>query len=146
MEKPVRSCEINEKITSKLEEMIQNERITTRITERLNVSKGTLHTLLATSGIIKLFSRFVLCLLTAEMQARRLQCCHMNLQTLENVGKRMLHNIFTMDETPLSVYIPDSKRDSQEWKLRDQTNLKKMEVSTVHKIAPIPSISGMQVV
>ena len=59
--------EINEKITSKLKEIIQNERrITTRkLTEGLNISKGTLQTLLATSGIRKLCSRFVPRLLTA---------------------------------------------------------------------------------
>jgi len=56
MEMSGRPCEINKKITSNLEEIIQNERrITTRkLTEQLNVIKGTLQTLLATSGIRKL--------------------------------------------------------------------------------------------
>ena len=113
MEKYKRPCEINEKITSNLKEIIQNERrITTRkLTERLNVSKFILPTLLSTSGIRKLCSRFVSRLLTADMQARRLQCCCMNLLTLEHVGERMLHNIITMNESPLSAYIHHSKRD-----------------------------------
>jgi len=57
----------------------------------------------------------------------------MNLQTLEHVGERMLHNIIMMDETSRSIHIPDSKRDSQEWKLTGQTSSKKMKVSTAHK-------------
>jgi len=94
MEKSGRLCEINEKITSKLEEIIQNERkITTRkLTECLNVSSGILQTLLATSEIRKLCSRFLHRLLTADMQARGLRYCRMNLQTLEHVGECMLHH------------------------------------------------------
>lgn len=142
VEKSGRPCEINETITSRLEEIIQNERrITTReLTARLNVSKGTLQTLLATSGIRKLCSRFVPRLLTADMQARRLECCRTNLETLEHVGDRMLHNIITMDETPLSLYIPESKRESQEWKLPSETSSKKMRASTSHKKALMLSI------
>jgi len=142
MEKSGRPSEINEKITAQLHEIIQNERkITTReLTSRLNVSKGTLQTLLSTSGIRKLCSRFVPRLLTADMQARRLQCCRLNLQTLEHVGEGMLHNIITMDETPLSLYIPDSKRESQEWKLPGETSSKKMRASTSHKKALMLSI------
>ena len=88
MEKFKRPCEINEKITSKQEKIIQNERrITTRkLTEFLNVSKGTLQTLLVTSGIRKLCSRSVPRFLTADIRALLLQCCYMNLQTLEYVS------------------------------------------------------------
>jgi histone-lysine N-methyltransferase SETMAR len=142
VKKSGRPCEINEKITSRLEEIIQNERrITTReLTARINVSKGTLQTLLATSGIRKLCSRFVPRLLTADMQAHRLECCRTNLETLEHAGDRMLHNIITMDETPLSLYIPESKRESQEWKLPGETSSKKMRASTSHKKALMLSI------
>lgn len=71
-----RASEIDEKITEKLVKIIQNERkITTReLTRRLNVSEGTVETLLSATGIRKLCSRFVPRFLTAEMQARRVDC------------------------------------------------------------------------
>ena len=126
-EKPGRPCEIDEKITEKLQAIVQSERkITTReLTTRLNVSKGTLHTLLAATGIRKLCSRFVPRFLTAEMQARRLECCLENLQIMTSVGDRFLENIVTMDETPLSLHVPESKRESQEWKMPGETCSKK---------------------
>ncbi|MEZ0498457.1 transposase [Sphingomonas sp. IW22] len=141
VEKSGRPCEISERITEKLHEMIQNERrITTReLTVRLNVSKGTLQSLLASSGIRKLCSRFVPRLLTADMQAHRLKCCQQNLETLQRVGDHMLDNIITMDETPLSLYIPESRRESKEWKLAGETSSRKMKISS-HKKALMLSI------
>lgn len=109
-----RPSEIDEKITEKLEKIIVSERkITTReLTSRLNVSKGTLHTLLATCGIRKLCSRFVPRFLTFEMQSRRFECCEENLNTLDRVGDRLLENIITMDETPLSLSTSLSQNES----------------------------------
>jgi len=69
---PGRFNEIDEKITESLKEIVENERkITTRkLIARINVSKGTLHTLLTSLVIRKLCSRFVPRFLTAEMQDR----------------------------------------------------------------------------
>ena len=136
-EKPGRPCEIDEKITEKMKTIVQSERrITTReLTTRLNVSKGTLHTLLAATGIRKLCSRFVPRFLTAEMQDRRLECCLENLEIMTSVGDRFLENIVTMDETPLSLYVPESKRESQEWKMPGESCSLKMRSSTSHRKA-----------
>ena len=66
---PGRSVKIDEKITESLKEIVKNNRkLTTReLTTRINVSKGTLHTLLTIHGIRKLCSRFVPRFLTVEM-------------------------------------------------------------------------------
>jgi histone-lysine N-methyltransferase SETMAR len=134
-DKPGRPSEISEGIAEKLTKIIQNERrITTReLTTRLNVSKGSLHTLLASSGIRKLCSRFVPRFLTAEMMDRRLESCSENLKTFERFGDRFLDNIITMDETPLSLYIPESRRESQEWKFQGESCSRKMRSSTCHR-------------
>lgn len=136
-ERSGRPSEIDEKITQKLQTIVQNERrITTReLTTRLNVSKGTVHTLLTESGIRKLCSRFVPRFLTVEMRQRRLECCLENLQIRTNVGDRFIDNIITVDETPLSLYVPESKRESQEWKLPGESSSLKMRSSTCHRKA-----------
>ena len=141
VEKAGRPCEISEKITENLHEIIKNERrITTReLTERLNISKGTLQSLLASSGIRKLCSRFVPRFLTADMQVHRLECCQHNLEILQRVGDHMLDNIITMDETPLSLYIPESRRESKEWKLPGESSSRKIKISS-HKKALMLSI------
>ena len=83
----------------------------------LNVSKGTIYTLLKELGIRKLCSRFVPRFLTAEMRDCRLECSKENLEIFDNLADRFLDNIITMDETPLALYVPESKRESLEWKL-----------------------------
>ena len=90
--------------------MQTERRITTReLTERLNVSKGILHDMLHDLGLRKLCSRFVPRFLTAEMQQMRLQCAQRNLEIFDEIGNAFIYNIVTEDETPLSVYIPETK-------------------------------------
>jgi histone-lysine N-methyltransferase SETMAR len=134
-DKPGRPCEISVEITEKLKTMIQNERrITSReLAIRLNVSKGTIYTLLAANGIRKLCSRFVPRFLTAEMQHHRFEICKENLKIFNRFGDRFLENIITMDETALSLYVPESKRESQEWKFPGEPSSKKMRSSTSHR-------------
>lgn len=134
-ERPGRPPEIQENFSEKLQKIVKSERkITTReLTSRLNVSKGTIYTSLKEAGIRKLCSRFVPRFLTAEMQSRRLECCLSNLDTFESVGELFLDNIITMDETPVSLYVPQSRRESQEWKLPGESSTKKMRQSTSHR-------------
>lgn len=141
-ERPGRPVEIDEdKAIKDLEEIVKEERrITTRqLTTRLNVSKGTLHSLLRSCGIRKLCSRFVPRFLTAEMMSRRLSCCQENLERYEELGDQFLKNIITMDETPLSLYLPETKRESQEWKLPGEAGSRKLRTSTCHKRASMLS-------
>lgn len=65
-------------------------------------------------------------------------------EILECVGDRFLENIITMDETPLFLYVPESRRESQEWKLSGEANSKKMRPSTCHKKYWCSLFSGMQ--
>jgi len=136
-EKSGRPSEINENVTEKLQEIVKQERrITTReLTSRLNVSKGTVNTLLSSFGIRKLCSRFIPRFLTAEMQSCRLDCCQKNLELFEQFGDLFLVNIITMDETTLSLYVPESKRESLEWKFPGEASTKKMRSSAFHRKA-----------
>jgi len=117
---PWRPIDIDEKLTESLKKFVKNEReITIReLTARINVSKGTLHTLLTNLSIRKLCSRYVSRFLAAGMQHRRMQCCR---EILSSVGDSFLDNIKTMDVTPLSLYVPESRRESNEWKLQGET-------------------------
>ena len=141
-ERTRRPTEISSGITHQLIKIVQSEcRITIReMAGRLNVTTGTVHSLLAENGIRKLCSRFVPRLLTAEMQANRLDACRKNLQLLQVIGDRLLSNIITMDETPLSLYVPQSRRESQEWKLPGESFSIKMRSSTSHRKATMLSV------
>ena len=44
-----------------------------------------------------------------------------------------MRNIITEDETPLSLYLPESKRESSEWKFPGETSSKKMRSGTSHR-------------
>ena len=45
-----------------------------------------------------------------------------------------------MDETPLSLFIPESKRESMEWKFPGETSAKKLKLSTSHRKSTMLSI------
>jgi hypothetical protein len=64
-------------------------------------------------------------LVKIEMQLNRFESCEENLKILDSVGERFLENVITQDETPLSLYIPESKRESLEWKLPNESSTKK---------------------
>lgn len=141
-ERSGRPPEIDEKITQKCQEIVQSERrITTReLKTRLYISKGTVHNILRSLGVRKLCSRFVPHFLTAEMQARRLKSCKQNIACFNQLGERFLDNIITMDETPLSLYLPESKRESAEWKLPGETSSRKLRSGTSHRKAVMLSV------
>lgn len=130
-----RPVEVSDDKKEKLKEIIQYDRkITTRqITAELNISKGTLHGFLKELGIRKLCSRFVPHFLTGEMCQRRLECCLANLALYEQIGEKFLRNIVTMDETPISLYLPESKRESKEWKFPDERPTRKLKSSLTHR-------------
>ena len=134
-ERDGRPREISSDKKEKLEDIVTTERrITTReLAERINVSKGTLHMMLCDLGIRKLCSRFVPKLLTAEMQQARLCCVQQNLDLFEELGEAFLSNIVTEDETPLSLYIPETKRQSASWTFPGEKPALKLRSGTSHK-------------
>ena len=43
------------------------------------------------------------------------KACQENLALFHALGQNFLKNVITEDETPLSLYVPYSKRESREW-------------------------------
>jgi histone-lysine N-methyltransferase SETMAR len=129
-----RPKEILNSVDEKLKEIIQEDRrITTRmLSARLNISKGSVDVRLKSFGIRKLCSRFVPRFLTGEMMQKRLQSCKNNLLLWEQHGEAFLANLITEDETPLCIYLPESKRESAEWKFPGEKPTLKMRTGTSH--------------
>ena len=67
------------------------------------------------------------------MCSRRLDSCMRNFELHEELGDRLLKNIITEDETPLSLYVPDSKRASMEWKFPGERATRKLRSGTSHR-------------
>lgn len=133
-EKEGRPCEIPDEKKGLCEKLIvKHRRITTaELSHRLNISVGSAHSILGELGIRKLCSRFVPKFLTGEMCERRLDCCKSNLKLLDEYGSRFLENIVTEDETPLSLYSPESKRESSEWRMPHESAARKLRCGTAH--------------
>ena len=123
-----------ESINKKCESIVRTERrITTKaLATQLNVSDWKARDVLKSCGIRKLSSRFVPRFLTAEMCSRRLLCCEENLSLYQEHGQRFLTNIVTVDESPLSLYSPESKRESSEWCFPNESAPKKLRSGTQH--------------
>lgn len=137
-----RPPEIAEKKLEILQNIVQNERRITKQTlaERLKVSYGSIHVMLKQLGIRKLCSRFVPHFLTMEMCANRLMCCQENMKLFELHGNQFLDNILTEDETSLSLYLPDDRRTSAEWKLPGEVATRKLKSGLNHKKAFMLSV------
>ena len=111
-----------------------NRRITVKqLSSRLNASVGTVYERLNALGIRKLCSRFVPRFLSAEMMERRKICSQKNLEIFDEYGEEFLSNIITEDETTLTLYLPESRRESSEWKLPGEKPTKKMRSSSSHR-------------
>lgn len=141
-EKCGRPCEISDEKKAQCAKIVREERrITTRkLSETLNVSKGSVGTILSDFGIRKLASRFVPRFLTMEMCQNRLECCLANLRIFDEHGDNFLKNIITEDETPLSLYVPESKRESAEWKFPGESGSRKLRSGTSHRKSLMLSI------
>ena len=141
-EKCGRPCETSYEKNTECARIVKEElRITTRkLSEILNMSKGSVGTNLSDCGIRKLASRFSPCFLTMEMCQNRLECCSANLRLFDEHGDNFLKNIITEDETPLSLYLPESKRESAEWKFPGESVSKKLRSGTSHRKSVMLSI------
>ena len=94
---------------------------------QLKIGQGSTHRLLQELGIRKLCSRFVPKFLTGEMCEKRLLCCQSNLELFDKSGDKFLSNIVTVDESPVSLYVPESKRESIEWKFPGELASRKLK-------------------
>lgn len=137
-ERPGRPVEIDkENLEKRCEQLVKEERRLTikELAKKLNIGVRKTQETLASLGIRKLSSRFVPRFLSAEMCEERLECCELNLDLWKEHGKQFLWNIVTVDETPLSLYLPETKRDSLEWRLKGETAPRKMRSGTSHRRA-----------
>lgn len=118
-----------------LEKLIKEQRRITvkNLATSIHVSVGSCYALLQEMGVRKLCSRFVPKFLTSELQEKRRRACQENLEILEALGDSFLTNIVTEDETPLSLYTPESKRDSAEWKFPKEKPSLKLRAGTSHR-------------
>lgn len=137
-----RPIEIGDQHREKLKSIVRDDRRITKeaLAQRINVSYGTVRNLLKELGIRKLCSRFVPYFITAEMSQRRLQCCQYNIELYQELGDIFLNNIVTEDETPLSLYLPDDRRSSAEFKFPGETASKKLRTGTSHRRALMLSV------
>lgn len=137
-----RPCEIGDAHLDKLKKIVCEERRITKdlLAQRLNVSYGSIHSMLQQLGIRKLCSRFVPHFLSAEMMDTRLECCRHNLALHDRLGDNLLKNIITQDESPLSLFIPDDRRASQEWKFPGERASRKLRSGTSHRRAMMLSV------
>lgn len=111
----------------------EHRRITIReVASALKISYGSVQTAIHQLGYSKVCSRFVPKFLSPEMKEVRLECARENLQLYNQYGDAFLRNIVTADETPLSLYVPESKRESSEWKRSDERAPIKMRSGTSH--------------
>ena len=63
----------------------------------------------------------------------RLNCTLSNLQLFNQYGDAFISNIVTQDETPLSLHLPETKRESSEWRHKEEKPLLKMRSGTSHR-------------
>ncbi len=96
---------------------IQADRRSTisEISEATNVSKTGVHNIIKKDiKFSKLAPKFVPHLLTPEQKQFRMQLCELNLQSLRD-DENFLSRIITGDESWVSVYEMELKKDSKEW-------------------------------
>jgi histone-lysine N-methyltransferase SETMAR len=115
--------------------MMEDRRITIKdLSASLNVSTGSCYEIITSVlGYNKVCSRFVPKFLSADMRMTRLQCAQSCLALYQQYGDEFLTNIVTEDETPLSLYVPDSRRDSMVWKRPEEKPVLKRRSGTSHK-------------
>lgn len=131
-ERSGRPIEIGDEKSLKLQKIIRSERRITQsqIANRINISKYSVQTMLSQLGVRKLCSRFVPRFLTAEMRQMRKEACQQNLELFVETRTALIDNLITMDETSLSLFTTEGKRESSEWRFQDEKPPKKLKCAT----------------
>ena len=110
------------------------------LSNELNVFCGLVCNMIKRLSIRKLSSCFVPYFLTQEMGQQRLQCCENDLHIFETVGDCLLDNVITEDETLLSLYLPEDRCSSQEFKFLGEHGSRKLRSGTSHRRTPSYSL------
>ena len=137
--RPVEICEEKETQCAALVSENSHIRID-ELADLLNVSHGTVCKFLSNLGIRKLCSRFVPKFITREMADVRVSACRSNLDLLRQHGETFLNGIITEDETPVSLFLPASKRDSAEWCLPGEQAPKQLRTGAAQKSCAMLSV------
>ena len=84
--------------------------------EQSGLSRGTLQWIIHEElKMKKVCARWVPRLLTEEQRQSRHDLCVMNLNMLEELGDNFWCRIITADETPISHFMPETKRQCMQW-------------------------------
>lgn len=147
-----RPQEIPEDKSRQCDELIvSHRRITIReLSRELRISYHSCRDIIQELGYRKLASRFVPKFLSPEMKENRLLAAQSNLDLHEMYGEQFFSCILTEDETPLSLYLPESKRESAEWRKSGESAPLKMRSGTSHRRSLMLTVfwnsSGIQLV
>jgi [histone H3]-lysine36 N-dimethyltransferase SETMAR len=100
-----------------------NRRITVKkIEQELEIPTTTVHTILHSSlQLKKVCSRWIPHELTLEQKLQRIEFCQQFLEKFKNPQSKSLYNIVTGDETYIYYYDPLNKKDSKEWRYKNQS-------------------------
>ena len=130
-----RPTEISDQKITQCEAIIRAEkRIKVgEIAELLKISVGSCHNIIGKLDYRKLCSRFVPKFLSPDMKEMRLNSTLSNLQLLNQYGDAFINSIVTEDETPLSLYLPETKQESSEWRHVEEKPPLKMRSGTSHR-------------
>jgi len=114
---------VTDEMVDRVKTLITKDRHCTyvEIQRTLNVSSASVHKILHEKlEVRKLTSRWIPHLLNAEQKQARVDWCRDMLRRFENGTSRAVSNIITGDETWISSYEPETKRQSQVWVFPDE--------------------------
>ena len=100
------------------------------ISESLGISSSSIHRIIRKNlQMRKLCCRWVPHALTTAQKHARVTWCKRMLDTIASTNGSVLNRLVTLDETWLYYYEPSRKRQSMEWKCRNQPNPTKVVAS-----------------
>ncbi len=95
----------------------QNRRKTVRkLSQELDLNRNSVHKMVKKMGMTKVSCKFVPRVLTDAMKAERKRVCELNLASFA-ADPMMLSKVVTGDESWFSVFDPETKQGSAQWKL-----------------------------
>lgn len=117
------STATNARTIVQIEKLLMEDRRVTvaEVAEACGISFGSAHTVLTQHlGMSKVCARWVPKLLTPDMQRTRVRNCQQLLALAEQNQDEFLDSIVTGDESWFSLYEPETKAQSMQWKRPDE--------------------------
>ncbi|XP_063387674.1 histone-lysine N-methyltransferase SETMAR-like [Cydia fagiglandana] len=111
-----------ENINSVQEEVLSDRRLKIReIAARLGLSKSTVHCIIHDHlHMSKVCARWVPKLLSAVQKEERVKCASKFLELCDENPTNIIERLVTGDETMVLYYDPESKRESMEWRFKNE--------------------------